>query len=64
MEKRRPARTFEDLIVWQFVLSVYEFTKHLILSKGLGYGDTHSLKGQLEEVSKILRVYTAFILGS
>ena len=121
MEKRKPARTFEDLIVWQkahqFVLSVYEFTKqfprqetygltsqlrraaisipaniaegfkkrgkadkarfmnisegsteecryYLILSKDLAYGDTLSLKGQLEEVSKILRVYTAVILGS
>ncbi len=119
--KKKPARTFEDLIVWQkahqFVLSVYEFTKqfprqetygltsqlrraaisipaniaegfkkrgkadkarfmnisegsteecryYLILSKDLAYGDTLSLKGQLEEVSKILRVYTAVILGS
>ncbi|MGH2567782.1 MAG: four helix bundle protein [Bacteroidota bacterium] len=119
--KREPARSFEDLIVWQkahkFVLVVYRFTEtfpkqetygltsqlrraavsipaniaegfkkrgkadkarfmnigegsveecryYLILSKDLGYGSTEQLMGLLEEVSKLLRAYSASILNS
>jgi len=118
---RAPAKTFQDLIVWQkahqFVLAVYRFTEnfpksetyglslqlrraavsiaaniaegfkkkgkadkarfmnmsqgsveecryYLILAKDLGYGDSQSLQIQLEEVSKLLQVYTETILAS
>jgi len=117
--KKRPAKIFLDLIVWQkahqFVLSMYRFSNnypkpemygltsqnrraaisipaniaegfkkktkpdkarymniaqgsleecryYLILAKDLGYGDTSQLMSQLEEVSKLLEVYTASIL--
>jgi four helix bundle protein len=119
--KRRPAKVFQDLIVWQkahqFVLSMYGFSQnfpktemygltsqsrraaisipaniaegfkkktkpdkikymniaqgsleecryYLILAKDLGYGDTSLLMSQLEEVSKLLEVYTSSILNS
>ncbi len=119
--KKRPAKIFIDLIVWQkahqFVLSMYRFSKnypktemygftsqtrraaisipaniaegfkkktkpdkgkymniaqgsleecryYLILAKDLGYGDTSQLMLQLEEVSKLLEVYTSSILDS
>jgi len=118
---RAPAKTFQDLIVWQkahqFVLAVYRFTEgfpksemygltsqfrraavsiaaniaegfkkrskgqkawfmnvsqssleecryYVILTKDLGYGDSRPLAIQLEEVSKILEVYTASIIAS
>ncbi|MCI0707334.1 MAG: four helix bundle protein [Ignavibacteriae bacterium] len=119
--KREPAKSFEDLIVWQraheFVLVVYKFTEgflksetygllsqlrraavsipaniaegfkkrgkadkvrfmnisegsveecryYLSLSKDLGYADVSKAMGLLEEVSKLLRAYTASILNS
>lgn len=118
---RPPAKTFQDLIVWQkahqFVLAVYRFTEgfpksetyglslqlrraavsiaaniaegfkkkgkadkarfmntsqgsleecryYLILAKDLGYGDSHPLQIQLEEVSRLLQVYIETILAS
>jgi four helix bundle protein len=121
MATSKPARTFEDLRVWQkahrFVLAVYGFTatfpKHeiyglslqmrraavsipaniaegfrrrgkadkarfmnmaegsveecryfLILAKDLGYGDAGPLSAMLEEVSRLLSVYTNTILAS
>ena len=36
---------------------------YLILAKDLGYGDTSQLMSQLEEVSKLLEVYTSSILA-
>jgi four helix bundle protein len=117
----KPARTFQDLLVWQkahrFVLEAYAFTAlfpkqetyglslqmrraavsipaniaegfrrrgkadkarflnmaegsveecryFLILSKDLGYGDTHKLSAALEEVSRLLNAYSAAILTS
>jgi len=36
----------------------------LIPAKNLGYGNTLLLMSQLEEVSKLLKVYTASILDS
>ena len=119
--ERRPAKVFQDLIVWQkahqFVLSMYNFSQnfpktetygltsqirraaisipaniaegfkkktkpdkikymniaqgsleecryYLILSRDLDYGDTSLLISQLEEVSKLLEVYTSSILNS
>jgi four helix bundle protein len=116
--ERLPARSFQELIVWQkahvFVLAVYRISKnfpreeiygltsqfrraavsipaniaegfkkrgdmdkarfmniaqgsleecryHLILTDDLGYGDTHQLMQQLEEVSKLLTSYAAAI---
>jgi len=116
--ERLPARSFQDLIVWQkahvFVLAVCRISKnfpreeiygltsqfrraavsipaniaegfkkrgdmdkarfmniaqgsleecryHLILTDDLGYGDTHQLMQQLEEVSKLLTSYAAAI---
>jgi len=44
--------------------SVEECRYYLILSKDLGYGDTKQLMGLLEEVSKLLRAYSASILNS
>ena len=37
---------------------------YLISAKNLGYGNTSLLMSQLEEVSKLLEVYTASILDS
>jgi len=37
---------------------------NLILAKDLGYGNVSLLMFQLEEVSKLLEVYTASILNS
>ena len=119
--ERLPARSFQDLIVWQkahvFVLAVYRISKnfpreeiygltsqfrraavsipaniaegfkkrgdmdkarfmniaqgsleecryYLILTSDLGYGDTHQLMQQLEEVSKLLTSYVAAIKTS
>lgn len=119
MVDRPPAKSFQDLIVWQkahqLVLSVYRYSNnfpkeevygltsqlrravvsvaaniaegfkksskvdkkrfmniaqssleecryYLILSKDLGYGDTSTLMGQLEEVSKLLEAYCRSIL--
>jgi four helix bundle protein len=116
-----PAKSFQDLIVWQrahqFVLSIYRFTEtfpktetygltsqlrkaaisiaaniaegfkkktkadkarfmniaqgsleecryYLILVKDLGYGDSPGLTSLLEEVSKLLEVYSSSILNS
>jgi four helix bundle protein len=115
---RAPARTFEDLIVWQkahaWVLGVYRFSEvfpakevygltsqlrraavsipaniaegfkktgvadkkrfmntaqgsleecryYLILARDLGYGDSHHLAAQLEEVSRLLCAYARAI---
>ena len=44
--------------------SLEECRYYLILAKDLGYGDTSLLMSQLEEVSKLLEVYTASILDS
>jgi four helix bundle protein len=44
--------------------SLEEYRYYLILAKDLGYGDTSLLMSQLEEVRKLLEVYTAFILDS
>jgi len=119
--KRKPAKVFQDLIVWQkahqLVLSVYRITEsfprkelygltsqfrrtavsipaniaegfrktgkpdkyrfmniaqgsleecryYLILAKELGYANTDGLVSQLEEVSKLLDVYSKSILAS
>ena len=116
--EHKPARSFEDLLVWQkahrFVLSVYRLSErfpaketygltsqfrraavsvpaniaegfkkrskmdkarfmniaqgsleecryYLILARDLGYGDTHELTTQLEEVSRMLDRYCAAI---
>ncbi|HPD32577.1 MAG TPA: four helix bundle protein [Phycisphaerae bacterium] len=118
---RRPARTFQDLVVWQkahrFVLEVYRLTErfpkhelygltsqlrraavsipaniaegfkkkgladkarfmntaqgsleesryYLILATDLGYGDTESLYGALDEVGRMLDAYARSILSS
>lgn len=118
---RRPARTFQDLVVWQkahrFVLEVYRLTErfpkhelygltsqlrraavsipaniaegfkkkgladkarfmntaqgsleesryYLILATDLGYGDTESLYGALDEVGRMLGAYARSILSS
>jgi four helix bundle protein len=42
--------------------SLEECRYYLILAYDLGYGDTHGLSLQLEEVSKLLTAYTAAIL--
>jgi hypothetical protein len=42
--------------------SLEECRYFLILTKGLGYGDTQALSAALEEVSKLLWAYTAAIL--
>jgi four helix bundle protein len=42
--------------------SLEESRYYLILSKDLDYGDTHQLKNQLEEVSKLLGAYLSSIL--
>jgi four helix bundle protein len=44
--------------------SVEECRYFLILSKDLGYGDTHKLSAALEEVSRLLNAYSAAILTS
>jgi four helix bundle protein len=44
--------------------SLEECRYYLILSKDLKYGDSSVLLSQLEEVSKILEVYSAKILAS
>jgi len=44
--------------------SVEECRYYLILAKDLGDGDSQSLQTQLEEVSKLLQVYTETILAS
>ena len=119
--KMRPAKRFQDLIVWQkthqFVLSIYRLSNnspknemyglnsqarrdsisipaniaeyfkkktkpdkvkymniaqgsieecryYLILAKDLGFCDTSQLMSKLEEVSKLLKAYTASILDS
>jgi len=60
--KRRPAKVFQKLIVWQ---KAHQFVFiYLIPAKNLGYGNTSLLMTQLEEVSKLLEVYTASILDS
>ena len=45
---RKPAKTFEDLLVLQkahlFVLTVYRLSMASILTKGLGYGDIYLIK--------------------
>jgi len=44
--------------------SLEECRYYLILATDLGYGETHSLKAQIEEVSKLLESYTRAILNS
>ena len=44
--------------------SLEECRYYLILAKDLGYSDTSLLMSQLEEVSKLLEIYTASILDS
>lgn len=44
--------------------SLEESRYYLILAKDLGYGDSSKLMQQLEDVSKLLEVYTNTILGS
>ena len=44
--------------------SLEECRYYLILAKDLGYGDSHQLMLQLEEVSKLLERYNAAILSS
>lgn len=84
---RAPAKTFEDLIVWQkahqLVLAVaacrgrflgrkppvchLNFAAHLhdlILVQDHEYGDVSGLRSLLEEVSKLLEVYSQAILNS
>jgi len=73
---RRSTKNFQDLIVWQKAhhykarymniaqSSVEECRYYLILTKDLGYGDTSELMSQLEEVIKILEVYTSSILDT
>ena len=41
--------------------SLEECRYYLILTSDLGYGDTHQLMQQLEEVSKLLTSYAAAI---
>ena len=56
--KREPARSFEDLIVWQkshmFVLSTHD----------LGYCKTDKLREDLDEISRMLRGYHNSIIDS
>jgi four helix bundle protein len=44
--------------------SLEECDYYLVLAQDLGYGDTRGLSGCLQEVSRILRAYTATILSS
>jgi hypothetical protein len=46
---RDPAKTFEDLVVWQ---KAHQF----VLSRDLDYGDVSESKTVLVEVSKLLEV--------
>jgi hypothetical protein len=57
--KKRPAKGFQDLIVWKKYINF-----KLILAKDLCYGVTLLLRSQLEEVCKLLEVYYAYILDS
>jgi four helix bundle protein len=44
--------------------SLEECRYYLILTEDLGYGDTAKLRGQLEEVSKLLGSYSAVVRNS
>ena len=44
--------------------SLEESRYYLILTRDLGYGNTDSLAGSLEEVSRLLSAYAAAILAS
>jgi len=75
---RRPARTFEDLIVWQkahvLALAIYrasarfprleETRYYLILARDLEYLDVSELMGQLVEVSKLLEGYVSALTSA
>ena len=62
---RAPARTFEDLVVWQkahqFVLAVYHLSRTFPRSEIYDVSETSRL---LEEVSKLLEAYSQSILNS
>jgi hypothetical protein len=76
---REPAKSFEDLIVWQrsyaLVLEIYKLTKNfpkdetyglrsqLILAHDLGYLDQTGLKSQIAEVGRLLSAYIKGIEG-
>lgn len=53
--RRAPARTFEDLIVWQ------KAHASLILARDLGYADSTPFLVQLEEASRLPAAYSAAI---
>jgi four helix bundle protein len=44
--------------------SIKECRYYLILAKDLGYGDTEMLKENLEEISRLLEVYTREVISS
>ena len=59
--ERQPARTFEDLVVWQkahaFVLGVYKVSCCLRLAHDLGYQSNAALGDDAPEVGRLLGSY-------
>jgi hypothetical protein len=65
MSERATAQTFRDLVVWQKAHQPLEECRYyLILGQDLKYGDSGELMRKLEEVSRMLFVYSKAILNS
>ena len=59
MDKKEPAKSFQDLVVWQKAHqgSLEESRYCLIQSKDLGYGDSTPLLRNADDVARLLAAY-------